>query len=214
MKQWMTAAVFVSLLGSAALVAAQTPSGSKQGGSAGAGSKGQSGSATGQQTKAGAQASSGPAAVDGMFIRTAAMDGMAEVEHGRLAAQNATHDEVKQFGQRMADDHGKANDELKGLASQKSVTLPAELDAKHKAMHDKLSKMKGDAFDRAYMAHMVTAHQQAVGLFSKESKAGKDSDVKAWAAKTLPTLQEHLKLAQSVNSTVAKGGKTAASQKK
>ena len=92
---------------------------------------------------------------DAMFIRTAAMDGMAEVEHGRLAGQNATNDEVKQFAQRMVGDHGKADDELKGLASGKNVTLPTELDAKHKAMQDKLSKMKGAAFDRAYMARMV-----------------------------------------------------------
>jgi hypothetical protein len=66
-----------------------------------------------------------------MFIRTAAMDGMAEVEHGRLAAQNAAHDEVKQFAQRMVDDHSKAGDELKGLASQKNVTLPTALDPAH-----------------------------------------------------------------------------------
>jgi putative membrane protein len=142
------------------------------------------------------------AAADAMFIRTAAMDGMAEVEHGRLAAQHAALDDVKQFGQRMVDDHSKAGDELKGLASQKHVTLPAALDAKHQAMQDKLSKMKGAAFDRAYMAHMVTAHQQAVALFQKEATGGKDPDAKAWAAKTLPTLQEHLKMARGLNAKV------------
>ena len=107
----------------------------------------------------------------------------------------------------MVTDHGKANDELKGLASKKNVTLPTELDAKHKAMHDKLAKMKGEAFDRAYMAHMVTAHQQAVTLFERESKTGKDEDAKAWAGKTLPTLQEHLKMARSIS------GKTAGAAK-
>jgi putative membrane protein len=152
-------------------------------------------------------------AADAMFIRTAAMDGMAEVEHGRLAAQNAMHDEVKQFGQRMVDDHGKAGDELKGLASQKNVTLPTELDAKHKAMQDKLAKMKGPAFDRAYMTQMITAHQQAVALFQKEAGAGKDPEAKAWAAKTLPTLQEHLKMARGVNAKVMGSGKTAAGEK-
>ena len=142
------------------------------------------------------------AAADAMFIRTAAMDGMAEVEHGRLAAQHAAHDEVKQFGQRMVDDHSKAGDELKGLASQKSVTLPTELGAKHQAVQDKLSKLKGAAFDRAYMGHMVTAHQQAVALFQKEASGGKDADAKAWAAKTLPPLQEHLKMARGINAKV------------
>jgi putative membrane protein len=141
-----------------------------------------------------------------MFIRTAALDGMAEVQHGRLAAQNATNAEVKRFGQRMVDDHRKAGDELKGLASQKNVTLPAALDANHRATQDKLAKMKGHAFDRAYMSHMVTAHQQAVALFTRESTSGKDADIKAWAAKTLPALQEHLKMARGVNAKVA-GGK-------
>jgi putative membrane protein len=148
-----------------------------------------------------------PTGADAMFIRTAAMDGMAEVEHGRLAAQNATNDEVKQFGQRMVDDHSKAGDEVKGLAAQKNVTLPTELDAKHKAMQDKLSKMNGAAFDRAYMAHMVAAHQQAVTLFEKEAGSGKDAEAKALAAKTLPTLREHLKMARSINAKVAGAAK-------
>ena len=139
-----------------------------------------------------------PASADSTFMRTAAMDGMAEVEHGRLAAQNADSSDVKQFAQRMVDDHGKANDELKSLASQKNVTLPAELDAKHKAMQAKLSKMKGAAFDRAYMEHMTAAHKQAVALFQREAKTGKDTETKAFAEKTLPTLQEHLKMAQDV----------------
>jgi putative membrane protein len=152
--------------------------------------------ATGTKPDGGTQSSG--AAADATFMRTAAMDGMAEVEHGRLAAQNAMHDDVKQFAQRMVADHGKAGDELKGLASQKNVTLPTELDAKHKAMQDKLAKMKGADFDRAYMAHMVTAHQQAVALFEKEASGGKDAEMKAWAAKTLPTLQEHRKMANSV----------------
>jgi putative membrane protein len=136
---------------------------------------------------------------DSAFMKTAAMDGMAEVEHGKLAAQNAASSDVKQFGQRMADDHGKANTELKGLASQKNVTLPTELDAKHKTMQEKLSKLNGSAFDRAYMVHMVTAHKEAVALFQREAKSGKDAETKAFAEKTLPILQEHLKIAQDLS---------------
>jgi putative membrane protein len=96
-------------------LAAQPPAKTAQG-------TAQSGSA------AGAPQGTTPGA-DAMFVRTAAMDEMAEVEHGGLAGQNATNDEVKQFAQRMVDDHGKAGDELKGLASGKNVTLPTELDA-------------------------------------------------------------------------------------
>ena len=108
----------------------------------------------------------------------------------------------------MVDDHSKANDELKGMASQKQVTFPNELDQKHRAMQDKLAKLQDAAFDKAYMAHMVTAHQQAVALFQQEAKTGKDADVKAWAGKTLPTLQEHLKMARAANATAAKAGPT------
>ena len=147
----------------------------------------------------------GEAAADATFMRQAANDGMAEVEHGRLAAKNASSADVKQFGQQMVDDHGKANGELKGLASKKSVTLPATMDAKHQAMQDKLAKMTGASFDSAYMAHMVAAHAQAVALFQKEAKGGADPDAKAWAAKTLPTLQEHHKMAQSIHAKL-KGG--------
>ena len=85
------------------------------------------------------------------------------------------------------------------LASQKSVTLPTELDAKHKAMHDKLSKLSGAGFDKAYMSHMVTAHKEAVALFEREAKNGTDAEAKSFAEKTLPTLREHLKMAQDVS---------------
>jgi len=185
------------------------PAGQSQGSGAKPPGGAPGGSASGRG-HAGDHTNATPASTDAVFMRTAAMDGMAEVEHGRLAAQNAANDEVKQFGQRMVDDHSKAGDELKALASQKSVTLPTELDAKHKAMQDKLSKMKGAAFDRAYMGHMVTAHQQAVALFQKEAGGGKDGEVKAWAAKTLPTLQEHLKSARGTNTKVAGTAKTTA----
>ena len=136
---------------------------------------------------------------DSTFVKTAAMDGMAEVEHGKLAAQNAASNDVKQFAQRMVDDHGKSNEELRRLASEKNLPLPTELDAKHKAMQDKLAKLTGAAFDKAYMTHMVGAHKDAVSLFQREAKGGKDAEMKVFAEKTLPTLQEHLKMAQDLS---------------
>src|SRR5262249_13497583 len=92
---------------------------------------------------------------DEHFIHEAAIGGMAEVELGKTASEKGQTAEVKRFGQKMADDHGKANDELKSLASSKNVTLPTEIDAKHKAVADRLSKLSGDAFDRAYMEAML-----------------------------------------------------------
>ena len=139
---------------------------------------------------------------DATFIKAAAMDGMAEVEHGRFVAQNAASADVKQFAQRMVDDHSKANEELKSLASQKNIALPTELDAKHKAMQAKLSKLKGAALDAAYMTHMVADHKAGVALFQREAKSGKDAETKAFAEKTLPTLQEHLKMAQDVSAKI------------
>ena len=145
------------------------------------------------------------ASADSAFMHTAAMGGMAEVELGKLGVANATSSDVKQFAQRMVDDHSKANDELKALAAQKSVKLPAEVDAKHKAAYDKLAKAKGAGFDAAFMSHMVSDHQADVSLFERESKSGKDAETKAWAAKTLPTLQEHLKTAKDIHAKTGKG---------
>lgn len=141
------------------------------------------------------------------FVLKAAKGGLAEVEFGRLAAEKATDPDVKQFGQKMVDDHSKANDELKTIAQQKGIALPTELDAKDKRTRDHLAKLSGAAFDRAYMSDMVKDHTKDVAEFRKESKSGKDSDVKAFAGKTLPTLEEHLKLAREDHAKVA-GGKT------
>jgi len=136
---------------------------------------------------------------DHHFVMDAASGGLAEVELGKLAADKATKDEVKKFAQRMADDHGKANDELKSLVQSKSITLPTMVDAKHKATIDRLSKLSGEAFDRAYVQEMLRDHEKDVAAFRNESRSGKDPEVKAWAGKTLPTLEEHLKLVQDLN---------------
>jgi putative membrane protein len=160
------------------------------------------------ETKKGSATTHTTANPDQAFAKEAAVGGMAEVELGNLAKQNAASADVKQFGDRMVTDHGKANDELKQWASQKNVTLPTDLDAKHKALKDRLSKLNGAAFDKAYMHEMVMDHQQDVAAFKKESTSGKDAELKAWAGKTLPTLQDHLKMAQDTATKVgaAAGG--------
>jgi putative membrane protein len=142
---------------------------------------------------------------DHHFVTDAAIGGMAEVELGRLATEKAENADVKQFGQRMVDDHGKANDELKQLAASKNITLPTELDAKHKATHDQLSKLSGAAFDRAYMRDMVQDHTKDVAAFTRESKSGTDAQVKEWAGQKLPTLNEHLKMAKDINGKLTAG---------
>jgi len=156
--------------------------------------------------KAGTSASV-PAA-DKAFAEKAAIGGMAEVQMGKMAQQKGSSDQVKQFGGRMVDDHSKANDELKQIASAKGIALPTDLDAKHKSKMDKMEKLSGAQFDRAYMDDMVADHKEDVAEFKKQASSGKDSDLKAFAAKTLPTLEDHLKMAQSTDAAV-KGSKSA-----
>jgi len=146
-------------------------------------------------------------AADQTFVTKAAQGGMAEVELGKLAAEKASSDTVKKFGQRMADDHSKANDELKKLAESKNITLPSTIGPEEKALRDRLSKLSGAAFDQAYMKAMVNDHVKDVNEFKMESKSGKDPELKAWAAKTLPTLEEHLKMARDANGAVGTSGK-------
>ena len=141
---------------------------------------------------------------DSRWLTKAAQGGMAEVALGQLAQSNASSPDVKQFGERMVNDHSKANEELTRLASEKGITLPSGLDARSQATKDRLSKLKGAAFDRAYMADMVNDHRADVSEFQKEANSGQDADLKAFAAKTLPTLQEHLRMAESVHTGVKK----------
>jgi putative membrane protein len=146
------------------------------------------------------------------FLKEAATGGLMEVELGRLAAEKASNAEVKQFGQRMVDDHGKANQQLSTIAQQKNVQVPTELAGKAKADYDRLSKLSGEQFDRAYMQMMVRDHRKDVGDFRKQSTSAKDPDLKSFASQTLPTLEEHLKLAEqtqsSLNAARATSGKT------
>jgi putative membrane protein len=130
------------------------------------------------------------------FVHEAAAGSAAEVEMGNTAATKATDPKVKAFGERMVADHTKLGDELKALATQKGVTLSAGPDAKSKKTSDKISKMSGAAFDKAYMRDMVTDHQKDVAEFRKQANDATDPDIKKWASTTLPTLEEHLRLAQ------------------
>jgi len=135
------------------------------------------------------------------FIEHAAIGGMAEVKLGQLAQQKAASDEVKNFGKRMVDDHSKANDELKRLASKKHVTLPKDVGAKHKSVYERLSKLSGQEFDREFMDTMAKDHQEVVAEFEKAAKSS-DPDVQAFASRTLPTLHAHLDSAQQIVSSV------------
>lgn len=139
---------------------------------------------------------------DMKFAREAALGGMTEVQLGRLAVQKSSNDKVKEFGQRMVDDHSKAGDQLKSIAAKDNITLPSELDAKHKAVVDRFSKMSGTEFDRVYVRDMVKDHNNDVMAFEKEANDGSNPDLKSFASSTLPTLRDHLRMAKDNERTM------------
>lgn len=141
----------------------------------------------------------GAKADDKTFMKKAAEGGLAEVQLGQLAQQNGQSQAVKDFGQRMVTDHTKANDQLKQVASQKGVTLPTSPNAHDQAEYNKLQKMNGEAFDKAYSKMMVMDHKKDISEFKHEANSGSDPDVKNFASQTLPTLQEHLQMAEQMN---------------
>ncbi len=140
---------------------------------------------------------------DSKFMMMLATGGMNEIGLSQTALSKSSSDEVKQYAQKMVDDHTAAGDELKTLAASKNVTLPMEMDAKHKAMNDKLSAMTGSAFDMEYMKAMMKDHETTVAMLKKESTGGKDADAKAFAAKLLPTVQGHLDMVKEMTTKMS-----------
>jgi putative membrane protein len=145
-------------------------------------------------------ASSQVAAADREFAMKAAQGGMMEVELGKLAQSNAQDEQVKSFGERMVKDHSAANDKLKQIASSHGIQLPTT-PGEHQKTIDKMKSLKGAQFDTGYMTNMVSDHQKDIKEFEKEAKSG-HGDLKQFASDTLPTLREHLSLAQSTKSAV------------
>jgi len=137
------------------------------------------------------------------FMVTAARSGMAEVEMGKLAAQKATDPEVKKFGQMMVSEHTAANNELKTLAGKKNVTLPTDLGT-HQGDLDSLKNAAGADFDTTYVKLMVNAHENDVDAFQAQADKSADPEVKAFAAKTLPTLKKHLESIQTISDRILK----------
>lgn len=147
---------------------------------------------------------------DTAIVMDMARANMAEVEAGKMAVSKTKNAEVKAFAQRMIDDHSKALDDVTQLAQNKGVNLPTAVDAKHKAMAAKLSKMSGDAFDREYMKKAgVEDHTKVHAALTKHEAKAMDPDVKALAAKMLPTVEQHLDAAKGMKMMPAKGAKDA-----
>ena len=150
---------------------------------------------------------------DAQFAKQAAEGGIAEVKLGQLAQDKGTSQQVKDFGKRMADDHSKANDQLKSTASGDNIALPEQMNAKDQAEYDHLSKLSGATFDRAYARQMVLDHENDIAAFRHEANDGKDASMKSFASRTLPTLQDHLKMARQMYNGVLAGNHSTTGQK-
>jgi putative membrane protein len=135
---------------------------------------------------------------DYKFVSEAVRGGTTEVELGQLAAQKASTDQARTFGQRMVTDHKRANEELETIASRKGATLPAKLSHSENSEMSRLQKSTGADFDKAYAKHMVKDHETDVKDFEDAAKNLDDAELRAFAQKTLPTLQEHLRMARDL----------------
>jgi putative membrane protein len=149
--------------------------------------------AYGQSTPATAGAGNVSAA-DKKFMMMAAQSDLAEIQVGNLALQKSTNDQVKTLAQRLVDDHTKSSTAMKQLAQQKGVTLPADTDAKHKALASKLEGESGSKFDKDFLDANSADHHKVIKAFEEESTKGSDPDVKAFATQFLPPIQEHSKM--------------------
>ena len=143
-----------------------------------------------------------------------AQSDIAEVQSSKVAQQKAQNPEVKKFAEHMVQEHGKALEEGKQLASTKGLTPPAETDRKHRNALEKLERTDANSFDRAYMKQMVEDHEDALKLVRKTAKDAKDAQLKAHAEKMAPHIEEHLAQARKINDSLAGGSDKRASGKK
>jgi putative membrane protein len=150
------------------------------------------------------QADGQASARDKTFLKNAIEGDMAEVQLGQLAQQRAADQDVKQFGQTLATDHGQNLEKAKPLAQSIGMTPPDSINAEQKAIYDRLSKLSGKTFDQQFAHHMVQDHKKDISKFENESKKG--GPVANFAEQTLPTLKKHLEIAQSLSAAGATTG--------
>ena len=139
------------------------------------------------------------------FLTEAIQGDLAEVNVGKLAQEKGQADEVKQFGQMLEQDHGDHLKQAQEMAEQLGVTVPNSPSAKQQAVHDKLEKLSGSAFDKEFKQAMVKDHQEDIAKYRREAK-GK-GPLAQFAQQTVPTLEKHLKQAQALGRPAPTTGK-------
>jgi putative membrane protein len=135
---------------------------------------------------------------DGEFVKKAASSGMHEVELGKIAEEKAMTSLVKAFAERMVTDHSKAIEDLRLAARAAGLTVPDKMNEQHQKEVERFKNYKGNEFDREYLKHMLSDHEKDVELFTQASKEAKSSAIKDFAAKTLPTVEDHLKVVRKI----------------
>jgi putative membrane protein len=158
------------------------------------------------QSPAGTPAPHQPNQQDRLFVQEAGIGGMAEVGLGRLADQRGQSAAVKDFGRRMVQDHGKANDQLASLARAANIPVPQTLDPEHRAIQDQLEKLSGGAFDLAYIRGQVQEHQKTSLLLEWEIGSGQNAELQRFAAATLPIVLDHLQIARDLETQLTGQG--------
>ncbi|QND66648.1 DUF4142 domain-containing protein [Mesorhizobium loti] len=134
------------------------------------------------------------------FVNKAAAGGMFEVESSKIAQDKVSDQSVKDFAQKMIDDHGAANAKLESLAGEQKLKVPSDVDAQHKAELDKLQQGKAP-LDRPYVEMQRSAHADAVSLFEAYAKGGDNATLKSFAQETLPTLKMHKDMIEKIAAT-------------
>ncbi|MDC7788709.1 DUF4142 domain-containing protein [Rhodoplanes sp. TEM] len=147
----------------------------------------------------GQQARSIPAAE---FVQRAAVSNLFEIQSSRLADTKARNEQVRQFAQRMIEEHGQAGQRLRSAAQNQSI--PDALDQQHTQMIQELQNASGSGFDRRYVDMQVKAHEQAVSLYESFVRGGEEGQLQQFARQTLPTLRDHLQSARQIEQGIAR----------
>jgi putative membrane protein len=143
---------------------------------------------------------------DEAFVREAAHGGLAEIKLGKLAMDRGSNEGVEAFGTRMVADHTQAGDDLKEAAKKEHIGLPTDISARDHATYDRLSKLSGTDFDKAYAQEMVKDHQQDLRDFQREANHGNDDVIREFASKTVPMIQQHLDQAKEMLKAILPAG--------
>jgi putative membrane protein len=137
------------------------------------------------------------------FAKTAYQGNLAEINVAQIAVQRASSNDVKQYAQELVDDHTKANEQLKQIATSKGIDLPSEVDSQAKSEQDRLSQLSGSDFDRQFLDQQKKDHQKTIALFQQEASQGQDPDLKSYASDNLSKLQQHASMADHISGSVA-----------